>query len=108
MDRFLTQAEVATIFDACEDSVVGWEMRGRTPGIEKMPKIIEAIGYLPIDIDTSTLGGKIKCYRYMNGVSQEKLAGLLGINESTVFHYEKGTHKPFPKTLKKLIGLFKS
>jgi transcriptional regulator with XRE-family HTH domain len=70
-----------------------------------MPGIIKAIGYLPIVIDTSTLGGRIRYYRYLNGISQEELAKRFGLNETTVFHYEKGAHRPLAKTLKRLEAL---
>ncbi len=102
MDHYLTQAELAKKLVVCDDTIAGWEMRRTEPGIKQMPQIIEAIGYLPIDIETSSLGGKIRYYRYINGLSQEELAKILGINESTVFHYEKNIHQPLPKILKKL------
>jgi len=33
------------------------------------------------------------------------LARELGVNESTVFHYEKDEHKPLPGTMKKLAPI---
>ena len=88
-----------------EESITNWENSNSGPQIHFYPKIIEFLGYFPFDIDTSTLGGKIKRYRYMKGVSQEQLAKELGVNESTVFHFEKNTHKPLPGTLKKLAPI---
>src|SRR5690606_30533576 len=99
IDNHLSQASVAKILSVCEDSVVGWEMKGTTPTMRYMPHITRMLGYLPVQIDTSTLAGRIIQFRYLNGISQEDLADALGINESTVFHYEKGTHKPSPKIL---------
>lgn len=107
MDRGLLQKELATLMGVCEDTVVGWELRETTPTIGQMPNIIRIIGYLPVDFDISTLGGRIRHYRHVNGVSQEELAKELGLNESTIFHYEKGTHTPMPKSLKKLEILLK-
>lgn len=102
MDNHLLQKDVAKILGVCEDTIVGWEMRDTIPTIGQMPKIIKTIGYLPIDIDISTLGGKIKYYRYFNGISQEELAKELELNESTIFHYENNTHKPVLRTFRKL------
>ena len=96
------QKKVAQLLGVCVDTIVGWEMRGTVPTIGQIPKIIDIIGYLPIDVDISTLGGRIKYYRYFNGVSQEELAKKLGVNESTIFHYEKGVHRPQTKILKRL------
>ncbi len=44
----------------------------------------------------------------MKGISQEELAEELGVNESTVFNYENGRHKPAAKILRKLQGLLTS
>lgn len=85
-----------------EESITNWEVNRHEPQIEYYPKIIDFLGYFPFDIDTSTLGGKIKRYRYMKGVAQEQLAKELGVNESTVFHYEKNNKKPLRKTMAKL------
>jgi len=51
------------------------------------------------------LGDKIRQYRFQSGISQEKLAKMVGVNESTIFHWEKGQSKPFSKSLKKLEGV---
>lgn len=85
-----------------EDTITLWENGRAMPQVHLYPKVIEFLGYFPFDIDTSTLGGKIKKYRLLNGVSQEELAKQLGVNESTVFHYENGKHKPLGNILVKL------
>jgi transcriptional regulator with XRE-family HTH domain len=102
MDNHLLQKDVAEILGVCEDTIVGWEMRGTEPSIGQMPGIIKVIGYLPLKIDVSTFGGRIRYYRYVHGISQEDLAKELGLNESTIFHYEKNRHKPLPGILMKL------
>jgi len=61
--------------------------------------------YFPFDFDQNNLAGQIKKYRYLHGVSQEYLANLLNINESTVSHFEKGTHRPMKSTFRKLQNL---
>ena len=101
----LLQKDVANVIGVCEDSITLWENNRNEPSIIYYPKIIQFLGYVPFDIDISTLGGQIKLYRYIHGLSQEELALKLNVNESTVFHYEKNKHKPSPKTLKKLKSL---
>lgn len=98
----LLQKQVGEMLGIPEESVCRWETNRNSPDIKHMPKIIDFLGYCPIPIDTSTVAGKIKRYRFDNGLSQEDLAKLLGINESTVFHYEKGAHRPSPFVLKRL------
>jgi DNA-binding XRE family transcriptional regulator len=41
----------------------------------------------------------------MKGVTQEELATELGVNESTVFHYEKNDTKPLRRTMEKLTTM---
>ncbi|MBL7837016.1 MAG: helix-turn-helix transcriptional regulator [Bacteroidetes bacterium] len=98
----LSQSDVAKILDVCEDSVTGWENGRSTPHIKYYPKLIEFLGYNPFPFETETLGGKLKKYRILNGLSQKEFAKKIGVNESTVFAWEKGNHVPFPR-IKKLL-----
>lgn len=103
----LLQKDVAERIGVCEDSVTLWENNRNEPSVGYLPKIINFLGYEPFEIDTSTLGGQIKLYRYQNGLSQADLAKILEINESTVFQYENGRHIPSAKTLIKIRSAFK-
>ncbi|WPV63998.1 helix-turn-helix transcriptional regulator [Chitinophaga sp. LS1] len=94
LEKRMLQREVANFIGVTEDCVTLWENNRSNPMVKYYPKIIEFLGYFPFQIDISSLAGKIKYYRYIKGVTQEDLAKNLGVNESTVFHYEKGTHKP--------------
>lgn len=67
-----------------------------------MPRIFSFLEYIPAQTTGETLPEKIQSYRYHHGLSQEQFAALLGVNESTVFHYEKGKHIPSKYTLQKL------
>jgi DNA-binding XRE family transcriptional regulator len=98
----LLQVDVAKIFDVCEDTITGWENDRNKPLIHHYPKIIEFLGYNPFPFDTSTLGGRMRKYRIENGISQEALANMVGVNETTILSWERNTHKPFPKKLKLL------
>lgn len=48
LDNGLLQKDVAKILAVCEDSVTGWEVRGRSPSNKQIPGIIKIIGYFPI------------------------------------------------------------
>src|ERR1019366_2491352 len=101
----LLQIDVSKIIGVCEDSITLWENNRNGPSITYYPKIIQFLGYIPFEVDDSTLGGQIKLYRYLHGLSQEELARVLDINESTVFHYENNKHEPSPKPLRKFKSL---
>lgn len=101
----ILQKDVAKLIGICEDSITNWENNRSEPYVKHYPKIIQFLGYVPFEVDDTTLGGKIRLYRYLNGLSQEGLAIQLGINESTVFQYEKNKHMPSIKTLKIIESL---
>lgn len=105
LELSLLQKDVAVILGTVEESIYRWETNKNEPEIKYMPKIIEFLGYFPFEIDTATIGGQIKKYRYLHGLSQEHLANQLNIDKSTVFHFEKGKHNPKKGTLIKLKSL---
>ncbi|MEP7111217.1 MAG: helix-turn-helix transcriptional regulator [Ferruginibacter sp.] len=105
LELSLLQKDVANAIGVCEDSITYWENNRCEPTVKYYPNIIQFLGYVPFEVDTFTLGGQIKLYRYLNGLTQEELALKLDINESTVFQYEKNEHKPNAKTLRKLESL---
>src|SRR5690606_36930249 len=59
----LSQAEISKRLDVCEDTIVGWETRNIKPTVRQIPGIVKLIGCLPIEIDTSTFGGRITMHR---------------------------------------------
>ena len=103
----LLQKDIADMIGICEDTVTYWENDRAEPLTKHYPKLIKFLGYIPFEIDTNTTAGKMKMYRFLNGLSQEDLAKELGINESTVFHYENGKHLPQPQTLLKMKYIIK-
>jgi len=108
LELHLLQKDVAGRLGVTEDSITNWELNRHEPHIMHYPKIIEFLGYIPFEIDTSTLGGKIKRYRYLKGISQEQLAKELGVDESTVNHYERNNKKPLRKTMAKLAPILQT
>ena len=86
----LSQSQVAIILETDSQYVYAWENNHNKPIVSKYPKIIEFLGYFPFEIDTSTLGGKIKKYRFQHGLSQEKIGHFLNVDEGTIRPYENG------------------
>jgi DNA-binding transcriptional regulator YiaG len=107
LDNKLLQVDVAEILSVCEDTVTGWEMRNTVPSIGQIPGIVRMIGYLPVRIDVSTLGGQIKKYRYEHGLTPDEFGELIPAHPSTVLAWEKGEHVPPRKTQRKIENVLK-
>jgi len=60
---------------------------------------IQFLGYSPFLFDTSTLGGRIRNFRFESGLSHEDLARKIGINESAIYAWEKEENKPMRRKL---------
>jgi len=104
----LLQKEVAQKIGVDKASIYNWENNRISPSIYSIPKIIGFLGYVPFDIKTKTLEEKIKTYRLILGLSQKKLANLLGIDVSTIGHWERGKNSPQKRHLKNLTTFFNS
>ena len=98
----LIQADIARRMDVCIETIANWETGRGEPQIRSFPKIIEFLGYFPMEIDTSTWAGRIKKYRFQKGFSQAVFALKLEVNESTIFHYERGEYIPTLKIMRKI------
>jgi transcriptional regulator with XRE-family HTH domain len=55
--------------------------------------VLAFLGYNPLP-EAEDLMGKFKRARSSLGLTQEHLAGRLGIDESTIAHWEKGFNQP--------------
>lgn len=97
MDLDLFQKDLTDYFGITLETMTIWENNYGEPQIRYFPKIIEFLGFLPIEIDTSTLGGKIKLYRYQHGLSHKNMAQLLGVDASTIRSWEHNEHAPLSK-----------
>lgn len=102
----LFQREVAKNFKVSEDTIVNWESNKATPAVRHYPQIIEFLQDFPFDIDTATIGGKIRMYRYLRGLSRKQLAYNLKVDKSTIFHYENNVHIPLKQNLRRLKVIF--
>jgi DNA-binding transcriptional regulator YiaG len=105
INNHLLQADVAKILGVCEDTIVGWEMRETIPTVRQMPGIIKMLKYLPLQIDTSTLGGQIFHYRFLNGLGPEEVGMLISVNASTIREWEKGRHFPSKRNMVRIRRL---
>jgi DNA-binding transcriptional regulator YiaG len=99
LDNSLLQACVARILNVSENSITGWESGKITPNIQQMPAITKMIGYLPIQIDTSTLGGEITYYRHIHGLTPEEFGKMVHADPSTVRSWETDENIPRRRSL---------
>jgi transcriptional regulator with XRE-family HTH domain len=102
----ITQNEMARRIGVDPENIINWKLRGRQPHITFYPKIIEFLGYNPVQVDTSTIAGRIKKYRIEHGLSQRAFAELSGLDESSICVWEKNEKQPLPSKRKILEEIF--
>ena len=98
----LRQKDVAQTLGVTDDCIGNWEVGFSYPHVSYFPALFRFLGYMPFQLDETTLAGRMKAYRIRYGLTQEDLGKLVGVNESTIFHWENGTHSPLPSKLKLL------
>jgi len=90
MDLKLLQKDVAQILNVSEDCVTYWENNRNKPQIKYYPQIIKFLDYSPFEIDLSTFKGKLRAYRFLNGLSQKRCANIMNIDPKTLIKLESG------------------
>lgn len=108
LDLKLLQKEVAKKIGVDETSIYYWENNRVKPSLTYIPKIIEFLGYIPFNAKSNSLREQIVTYRRVHGLTQKKLACLLGIDPTSIGHWERGEHWPQKQLLDKLLSLFTS
>jgi transcriptional regulator with XRE-family HTH domain len=104
----LTKRQLSLRFHVDDTTIYLWERNKVRPSLAQIPKIIEFLGRDPFDKFSENLAERIKGFRRQRGLSQKQLAFLLGIDPSTLSHWEKGENCPQKRLLDKLIPFFSS
>ena len=104
------QKEVALTLGVTESTITGWELNHTTPGITQLPKIMSFLGYIPEPYckKTDNIIEQMKLYRQVHGLTQEKFAELVGVDETTVAKWDRGDHMPMKVLRGKVINLLGS
>ncbi|RZK37252.1 MAG: XRE family transcriptional regulator [Pedobacter sp.] len=102
MDLGLLQTDVAKQLNVSADCVTYWENNRNEPQVKHYTRIIEFLGYFPLMFDVTTISGKLKAFRYENGLSQRRLATVLGVDTCTVRFWENEERTPSNRKLKNL------
>jgi len=108
LDLKILQKEAAKKIGVVESTIWLWENNRIEPSISFIPKIIGFLGYVPFETKHNNLGEKIITFRRIHGLSQKKLASLIGIDSTTIGSWERGEHKPSSGLLEKLLSFFTS
>ncbi|MBI2730342.1 MAG: helix-turn-helix domain-containing protein [Sphingobacteriales bacterium] len=94
--------DVISILNINRETLRSWEVGAYEPMPYHYPAIIKFLCYLPISFETDSLGGRIKKYRYLNGLSQEQFALLLNTDKCTVSFWEKNKRLPLKKMINRV------
>lgn len=108
MEQGLLQEDIAKLIGVSPDCIANWEKHRAFPQIQFMPAITAFLGFLPLAIDISNLGGQIFLYRNTHGLSSKKFGELLGVDASTIRDWEKRKRYPTKyhfKQINLLIGI---
>lgn len=99
MDLGLYQADVARMLKVSDECIWLWEQERNKPRLYQYPAIIAFLGYYPFNHETASFGGKIRRYKHEHGLSNEKLANLLEVDEGTVANWERNKRVPLARSL---------
>jgi DNA-binding XRE family transcriptional regulator len=93
MDRGLLQRGAASELGIDAGTLWNWENDRAEPATRNWPSIIRFLGFNPLEPGI-TLPERIRTFRRLSGASQERLASLLEVDETTVWAWEKGRRAP--------------
>lgn len=107
LERNTPIKDLLAYFEIDRETLRGWELGLWEPFVRHYPKIIQFLGYFPFTHETKTLGGRIKKYRFDNGLTQPEFAKLVHTDKCTVSFWETNRRLPLQKTvrlLNKILG----
>ena len=104
--RGLTQKELGERLGISPVGIAQWENGLRTPKIETLKKIAEALDssvdvFLPAMGIVESLGNRIRTVRKRQGMSAAELGEKLGMSGSLVGRYERDEENPKPSTIQR-------
>lgn len=105
LDLRLRQKDVARLLGTNVNTVTNWEVGRNEPVLRYLPGVVRFLGYAPWTADGG-LPERLKAYRKLHGLSQKRLAGLMGVDPSTVWHWERGQSRPNRGHFRRIVALF--
>jgi transcriptional regulator with XRE-family HTH domain len=107
LDHGLRQREVAKRIGVTSATVWQWERKRTEPETRYVPAIVEFLGYLP-PVPCRSFPEVLRTARRAAGLSQEQLANLTRLDESTLAKWERGDTLPLRSTAERLQRFFKT
>lgn len=103
----LTQRELARQLGVTAGTVRNWELGHTRPGLRQTPQAADFLGRFMLFRPGKRLDFPVGLLlvRRRLGLSQGELAARLGVDESTVWEWENGNHRPSPKHQKSLDAM---
>ncbi len=105
LTRNILIKDVCAFIKIDRETLRGWELNLFKPHISHYPFIISFLGYNPTSIDTESLAGKIKNYRYVHGLNRKQFGELLHTHASVIWEWESNGRMPIEKTKNRLLEL---
>ena len=105
LDLGLTQKDAGAQIGVDPDTVRNWENARTEVEVRFYPALISFLGYNPLP-EAGTRGQAIRRARLTQGLSQEHLARLAGVDEGTVRRLEADTPRMRRRPTKAVCGLF--
>lgn len=100
----MLQREAADRLGVDPMTVTNWELNRTKPALRLLPRLFQFLGYIPYPAGQSW-ADRLRSSRRNLGLLQERLAGLLGVDESTVARWERGSRQPGREHLERLKAL---
>ncbi len=98
----MCQGDLAKQFGVTSDTIVSWELNRHEPDLQFNPHIFKFLGCVPVEIKFGTLAERIRSYRIIHGLSLQKLAKQIGLDETTLTQMESCKRQPSLRTQKKV------
>jgi transcriptional regulator with XRE-family HTH domain len=93
LDLGLRQRDLAERWGLRSETVAGWERGLSRPSIRQWPKIIELLGFDPLESGESPLA-RLEAARRRLGLTRREFAAKVGLDEGSICHWAKGRHRP--------------
>ena len=100
----LRQKDVAAQLGVTQGTILSWETHQTHPAVIYIPRIIAFLGYNPYP-EPQTFGERIVAKRRQLGLSRKQTAKLLGMDEGSLAHWEKGQRQPTGKRVGTVVKL---
>jgi transcriptional regulator with XRE-family HTH domain len=107
LDLGLLQREVAKRIGVSSATAWQWEKNRTEPETRYVPAIVEFLGYLP-PVPCGSFPEALRTARRVAGLSQEQLANLARLDESTIAKWERGDTLPLRSTTERLQRFFET